>query len=285
MGQIITTFYNYLIAKHIISRHKIKGYRKGLQHRLEDAIFDTLSKPEPDTIYVHWGAFESGKSRAARNAAIRLQQDASKLAILVHGYDFSPCPTFLSWLQTAIGIPKDRADEKVSTFLAATKKETVLIIDQLDIILKHYTEAECVEALHQVGFPVLLLVSSWERALELTKQEGCQLLGKPGFGRWTEDELTFLFKTYDDNYDCTKKDNAIQIATIGGSPGILFEEKFGDSDGRNLPMAKHIDVEWKNGIRALNGEDMQCVTGRFPDKNGYFHWDSKIGLPALLLSQ
>jgi hypothetical protein len=34
-----------------------------------------------------------------------------------------------------------------------------------------------------------------------------------------------------------------------------------------------IAAEWENGIRALNGEDMKETTGRFPDKNGTFHWD------------
>ena len=40
----------------------------------------------------------------------------------------------------------------------------------------------------------------------------------------------------------------------------------------NMLRAKLIDTEWKNGVRALNGEDMKGVTGRFPDKDGVFHW-------------
>jgi hypothetical protein len=40
-----------------------------------------------------------------------------------------------------------------------------------------------------------------------------------------------------------------------------------------MHRAKLIAVEWENGIRALNGEDIQGVTGRFPDKDGTFHWD------------
>jgi hypothetical protein len=34
-----------------------------------------------------------------------------------------------------------------------------------------------------------------------------------------------------------------------------------------------IDAEWRNGIRALNGEDMNGVHGRFPDKDGKFYWE------------
>jgi hypothetical protein len=41
-----------------------------------------------------------------------------------------------------------------------------------------------------------------------------------------------------------------------------------------MHRARLIDAEWYNGIRALNGADMQGVTGRFPDKDGVFHWDS-----------
>jgi hypothetical protein len=40
-----------------------------------------------------------------------------------------------------------------------------------------------------------------------------------------------------------------------------------------MRRARLIAAEWENGIRALNGEDMQGVVGRFPDKDGVFHWD------------
>jgi hypothetical protein len=40
-----------------------------------------------------------------------------------------------------------------------------------------------------------------------------------------------------------------------------------------MHRARLIAAEWENGIRALNGEDMKGVTGRFPDKNHTFHWD------------
>jgi hypothetical protein len=35
-----------------------------------------------------------------------------------------------------------------------------------------------------------------------------------------------------------------------------------------------MNAEWENGSRALSGEDMAGVSGRFPDQNGVFHWDS-----------
>jgi hypothetical protein len=265
MGQVIADINDCTITKSIFECHILKECRNGLQHRLEDTIFDTFIN-HSNVINVHWGAFESGKSRAARNAAIRLQE-TGKLVILLQGHDFTLQPNFYAWLQASFKIPNDNADEKLSMFSTITNKETVLIIDQFDIILHHYSEVECIEALRQIGLPVLLLVSSWERALELTKQEGCNLLGEPGFGRWTEDELMSLFKTY----NCKNKDtHTVQVATLAGSPGILFEESFGEK-GTMQPLAKIIDAEWHNGIRALNGEDMQGITGRFPDKDGYFH--------------
>ncbi len=109
---------------------------------------------------------------------------------------------------------------------------------------------------------------------------------EPGFGRWTEEEREDLFTTYAKEIQEKAKlraENAngtpMQLAKLSGSPGILFEECFGDlkdrdlMKGQSLTRAKLLDAEWRNGIRALNGEDMQGVVGRFPDKNGKFHWD------------
>ena len=87
MGQIITHIHTALITHQIEAWHQHAGPRRGIPHRLEDAIVHTLSKPSPN-IYVHWGAYESGKTRAASNAAIRLQAEG-KLVILRHGYDFT----------------------------------------------------------------------------------------------------------------------------------------------------------------------------------------------------
>ncbi len=41
----------------------------------------------------------------------------------------------------------------------------------------------------------------------------------------------------------------------------------------SMHRAKLIDAEWRNGIRALQGEDMTGITRCFPDKDGVFHWD------------
>jgi hypothetical protein len=121
MGGLLSAFYSAMITRHIIAHHMIKGERKGLQHRLEDSIFKTLNWNQAKEIYVHWGAFDSGKSRSARNAAIRLQ-DTGKLAILLHGYDFVPHLTMRTWLQICMGIPESHADDKLCTFLPRSKQ-------------------------------------------------------------------------------------------------------------------------------------------------------------------
>jgi hypothetical protein len=69
------------------------------------------------------------------------------------------------------------------------------------------------------------------------------------------------------------RNSAKMQAQKGGDHGIRCIVGISWNSVPNMQRAKLMDIEWKNGIRALNGEDMQGVTGRFPDKNGTFHWD------------
>ena len=257
----------------MLLRHEKAGPRTGLQHRLEDTIVSTLSKPASE-VYVHWGAFESGKSRAASNAAIRLSAEGT-LVMLMHGFDFTYKEDFYSWLRIGIGIPKDRWNDKISTFFP-TDRKTVLIIDHAEYLIKKYGETDLVNALYTLGIPVLILVSSWERAVDL-KKEGCMLLGEPGLGSWTQQELDTLYNTFPENLRRKVEANKPELrecALLSGSPGILvFDSR--DEFQPNMHRARLVAAEWENGIRALNGEDMKDTTGRFPDKNGTFHWDEK----------
>ena len=260
------------IAHQIVLRHEHKSPWRGVQHRLEDAIVDTLSKPGNTDIYVHWGAYESGKSRAASNAAIRLQAEG-KLVMLQHGYDFTYLHDFKSWLRVAIGIPEDRANERLDTFFPSGK-QTVLIIDHCEYLVKQYGENDLVNTLYTLGIPVLLLTGSWERAIDLKKQ-GCLLLGEPGLGRWTQQELDHFYNTFPERLRRkveASKPELRECALLAGSPGILEFESH-EEITPNMRRARLIAAEWENGIRALNGEDMQGVVGRFPDKDGVFHWD------------
>jgi hypothetical protein len=144
-------------------------------------------------MYVHWGVYESGKSRAASNAVIRLQNEHSKVVMLRHGWDFTYKKTVRDWLRISIGIPDDCVDAKISTFLPDTSR-TVMMIDHPDYLIKQHGVTQLVDSLCELEIPVLILVNSWERAVELSNS-GCQLLGEPGFARWTEDDLNELLKT------------------------------------------------------------------------------------------
>ena len=84
-----------------------------------------------------------------------------------------------------------------------------------------------------------------------------------------------LLKTFPE--DVQAKDSASCLALMGtgvlsGSPGIFFAE-YHEHFKPNMRRAKLMDNEWVNGILALGGADMGDTTGKFPDKNGVFHWD------------
>lgn len=279
MSQIISSIHTTWIAAQIVARHTYEGKPKGITHRLEDTMIDTLGKSDP-RIYVHWGAYISGKSRAASNARFRLQS-MGKLVMLVHGWDFTDRKSAREWLRVCIGVPEDRAQDKPSMFFPADK-QAVLIIDHADALIKKYGENDILEAVSELDIPVLMLFSSWERAVDmLTKHYGCKLLGdEPGLGRWDSKDLAKLYESFPEHIKeetKTRKWDLAICATISGSPGILEFEAYncvGDSRGPSMHRAELINREWINGIRALNGEDMQGATGRFPDKNLTFHWDA-----------
>ena len=274
MGQVLTSIHtSYIVAK-IAELHHHAGPRRGLQHRLEDVMIDTLSRPGARNIYVHWGAHESGKSWAAENAAVRMDK-AGKFVMLCRGWGFGPGLDLKSWLRVSIGIPDDRAKDKLSTFFPADK-QAALIIDHPEYLIKQFGEKGLVDTLDTLGIPVLILVSSWERAVNL-KREGCLLLGEPGLGRWTQQELDNLYDTFPERLKRkveTCKPEVRECAVLAGSPGILEFESHDDIKP-NMHRARLIGAEWDNGIRALKGEDMTGITGRFPDKDSVFHWDAK----------
>lgn len=272
MGCIQTSLQTAIIAREIINMHTLTLTRDGFQTRLENTIVHTLSQNTPN-IYVHWGVFESGKTRAARNAAIRMQGNGS-LVLLVQSYDFSYKANLRDFLRASIGVPDDRASDKLSTFLPANKK-TSLMLDHPEFLLRKYGATALVEDLRELDIPILILTRSWEHAVDL-KKLGCQLLGEPGLGRWTEDELNDLFKTFpkeiQDSANTTKL-SLMGAAVLSGSPGILYSESHHRACKPHMHRARLMHNEWKNGMRALQGQDMGDITGRFPDKNDRFHWD------------
>jgi hypothetical protein len=259
------------IAANIVARHTDDGSPQGITHLQENTMVDTLST-SPSRIYVHWGAYESGKSRAARNAKARLQ-NTGKLVMLLQGLEFTYMPNAREWLRVWMGVPKDRAQDELSMFLPANK-QTVLIIDHADSLLKRYNETDLAEAVRELNIPTLLLFSSWERAVDMLKQEGCLLLGEPGLGRWHWQELASLYYSFPEPNRLQAEPLKAELhhcALLSGSPGILQHEVYTGSTP-NMLRAELINTEWVNGIRALNGENMQGVTGKFPDKDLHFQW-------------
>jgi hypothetical protein len=179
------------------------------------------------------------------------------------------------WLRICIGIPEDRAEDKLCMFLPGDNR-TVMILDHPDYLIKRHGEKALVDDLRELEIPVLIMVNSWERAVEL-KKAGCDLLGEPGFARWTEDELNDLFKTF--SPEVQAKSSGMGAAVMSGAPGILvYECHYGKPDKHNMLRARIMRDEWVNGMRALQGQDMGEITGRFPDKQGVFHWDKVTSL-------
>ncbi len=110
------------------------------------------------------------------------------------------------------------------------------------------------------------------------KKIGAQILGTPGFERWTKAELTQLYHSLPESY-CKHEyhiEDFMACATLAGCPGILINDVFRRISEpvlrSNLLRAQLIDTEWRNGFRALttNGDDMKGVTGRFPNKMAIF---------------
>ena len=118
MGQIITILHTAMITDGIQTRHMHVRERRGLPSRLEDTIVNVMRRETcAPVIYVHWGVYESGKSWAASNAAIRLQKQYGKVVVLRQGWDFTHKKTVKDWLRISIGVPDDRAEDKISMFL------------------------------------------------------------------------------------------------------------------------------------------------------------------------
>ena len=270
-----------ITAKHSLPGQKVFGYR----HPVEGAIIEALNSA--GVVSVYWGVWESGKSRAARNVALRFQE-VGRLAILLDGYDFS-CDDDQNdvrvWLRRSIGVPDNEQD--VSKYFA---QPTSIIIDHFDrVTTTMHKYADLMEALEELNTGVLLIVSSWERAVELRTQ-GCRMIGSSAdVGRWKEDELRILFASLppeiQEKWTCDdegKKNELLRLSALSGTPGFLtfsaYENRCGNRE------ATILDEEWRKGINALEGTvvvvgDDSDVGRRFPDHDddtdggGVLHWD------------
>ena len=283
-----------MLTLQIASRYLIPDIKKGLFHPAEDAILSALVKDGSD-ISVYWGVYESGKTVATWNAGLKLQQ-RDRLCIVLSGLDLTfhaPQRDFNSILRRRIGVPDDH--ESLSKYIT---RPTSIIIDDFDILSKKIDET--IGPIRELNTSTLLVVSSWERALELRDNYGCKLIEPAGIGRWTVDQLVSLFLTLPQSIQdmCSGKEREelLRLSTLAGAAGFLtfsIHEKQQHA-GTHQSMTKRAEIlatEWRNGINALTtttttttssggGEVVVIVgasscgaVGRFPDKNGIFHWD------------
>jgi hypothetical protein len=272
------------VSSIINTRHSLKP-RLNLtyHHNVENDIFSDLNNTQFG-IFVHWGVYESGKTTAVQNVGLRLQNEEGKTVIYTHGYDF-PWERQMRrpWLRQIIGIPKDCDTDPISTFL---NKPTTIIIDHFDLMMQDKNDRAddtlsslrelANESAHSQKFNVLLVLNSWERAIQIRDSiSGCKIIGSPN--RWTEEELKDLFETLPEttrrkfNSESDLKDKLFRLATLAGTPGYLTYE------AETLSLCPYHaalhDKEWCMGARALAGKSEPGDIGRYPDKNGVYHRD------------
>ena len=283
----LTAFRIAYVSNHIAARHTLTECSPlKYHHPLEQNLFDALNGSDSG-VFVHWGVYESGKSTAVRETAWRLQEEAGRQVVVLHGHDFSWKKPGSVWLRHAIGIPVD-THEPLSTLF--TKPSTTVIIDHADLLMRdmdnratdtlELVRALMIESGESKKFNVLLVLNSWERVWELV-DVGCTLVPGDAPARWTREQLESLFSTLSDTeIDSVGegREKLLRFSTLSGTPGYLLYEARGD---RISPKhaAMH-DLEWRMGLKALYEDSLQAncgIGGRFPDKNGVYHHEDLAG--------
>jgi RecA/RadA recombinase len=259
------------ISAKIIARHMLKQSAPlAYTHPLENTLFDTL-RSAPSGVFVHWGAYGSGKTTAAKHAALRLQAEG-RTVILLHGFNFSSKQTTRARMLHGVGTPENA--QQLSPYFS---KRTTIIVDHFDHMMQKsdnmlQTVRDLIDESNSTKrFNVLLVVRSWELACDL-REVGCTMAGTPS--RWTRDELLELYATLSarELWTDAQKEAQIQISTLSGTPDFIQNLHDLNIYRRRAVL---LDAEWRNGTKALAGaEEMQfTVVGRFPDKKGIFHWE------------
>ena len=222
-------------------------------------------------ICVHWGVYMSGKSLAVKNAGFRLQEAEGRLVIVLDGLDFSFAHEqgARAWLcHSILGAYNDETGEIARFF----NRPTSLVIDHFEYFYMnpkyHNLLDELLSFLRELNVGVILIVSSWERAMEL-REAGCELLGDAGCGRWTKAHLREFGENTPEKEGrrLSLDDESMRLSELSGTPFYLVSEL----NDFSAPRAVVQDVEWANGIKALETGVVE-TSGFFPDKNGKFHW-------------
>ena len=233
-------------------------------------------------VFVHWGAYESGKSTAVRHAMQELQLHRS--VRLFHGYDIAHNENVGEWLRQRLGV----LPTAKSITAAFPRLPGTLIIDHYDTLCRR---PDTLDALRELArdsrtsqqFNVLIIVASYERARELLREHAiaAQLLGAPDCGRWTRANLEALYDAQPPAVHARWSDDAarqelLDSATLAGTPAYLILAAANDP-WAHPRRAQALDYEWRNGVLALS-PDAAFEPGRFPDRDGVFHFSNQIPL-------
>jgi hypothetical protein len=259
------------VSNAINSRHTLTVPSPlAFHHPLENALYDVLSS-SMSGVMVHWGACGSGKSTAVQHACYRLQT-TGRLVVLLQGYDFSTVTSFHAWIRCGVGVP-DADQQTVSAFF---NRPATIVIDHFDLLMHRKCDKAVLDFLSDLmdesvrtnKFNVLLVVSSWERAIQLRDAGRCTVVGSPS--RWTEEELKTVFCTPIPKWNAATKSTLFQLSVLAGSPGYLALALAG-KECLFHGHAMEIDLEWRKGTAALVYGDWTLGVGRFPDIDGVFH--------------
>ena len=282
-ASFMQTLYNAMIASMLPSRHTLQQVKPlAYNHPLQRVMFDMLNN-SPSGTFLHWGVYGSGKSTAAKHAGLQLQSEG-RMVIRVHGYSLLEAKSMSTCLRYSIGVPDDA--QPLSTYF---NRPTTIVVDDFDLILQRESNNNgdtlaCVRKLAEESeatkkFNVLIIVTSWEWAVQL-QENGCKLIGSPS--RWSRDELTELYGKLPESSRAIRseqqKEELISISALSGTPDFVGATRL-------CPRrAALLDSEWRKGTKALE-EGVQGSTGRFPDKNGNFHWEDLAAMEPPVITQ
>ena len=242
--------------------------------QLANIISSKLSQA-PSGVFVHWGAFESGKTTAVRNAAELMKM--THTVFLLQGYNVgfqNPIGTFL---RNELRVPV--ASSSVSS--AFKKQQGTIIIDHADLMAKHGDYLNSLRELARDShtsqrFNILLVFGSYERAREVLRDTSisAQLVGAPDSGRWTRDDLKALFNEQPEEVRqrwSENTDHLLEISTIAGTPAFLNFASVGDK-WASENKAEMLAYEWRNAMIALRDDtdNDSFQPGRFPNRNGIY---------------
>jgi hypothetical protein len=197
---------------------------------------------------------------------------------MLRGYDYrAESLTAREWLGNVLGIPGTSTEQ-----LTVFQRPTVMILDVAESLIERFGVVEMVQALtslrHGPDVKVLIIVTSWQRALELRDVGKCKLIGDAACGRWNYDQLMGVWNTYplktrlkwtDDNRasllrHCVETGAVGELSAYINHHGRFREEQLAS-------RARVLCNEWSMGIRALDGHAEPGDVGIFPDKHGMFH--------------